>query len=153
VSIEVEGTAPCALPVAACWEKLCDLERAKHYVPGVRDVSFVTSARSGLGATRIAHGSAGDMYETVVEWNEGKGFTLALHRGERPPWPFREARFRYAIEPQGAATRIRLTMTVRFPFGIAGRALGALARPALAKNLATLARRVARHWETDAPVS
>ena len=154
MTLSVEGTAHTDLATDACWARLRELERAKHYVPGVTDVSFATDAREGLGTTRIAHGSAGDMHETVVEWDEGRGFTLVLHRGERPPWPFREARFRYAIAPDEGArgTRIRLAMTVRFPLGVAGRALEPFARPALARNLRELAARVARHWETDAPL-
>ena len=39
----------------------------------------------------------------MVEWEEGRGFIIRLHRGpEGPPVPFESANFRYWIEGENA---------------------------------------------------
>ena len=101
----VRAETRCVLRPSDCWEKLSDLSLAHHYVPGVKEIEWVSAGRTGIGATRIAHSSAGAMYETVVEWDEGSGFLLRLHRNHKPPRPMKEATFRYAIEPDGVSTR------------------------------------------------
>ena len=145
-SVRAEGRS--VLRTAECWEKLSDLSLARHYVPGVSEIEFLTPARSGLGASRIAHSSAGALHETVIEWNEGEGFLLRLHRGDKPPFPMKEATFRYAIEPDRAGTRIILTMTYAFGLGALGGLIERLARRPMQRNLDRIAERLARFWET-----
>ena len=60
----------------------------------------------------------------------------------------KEATFRYAIEPDGVATRISLTMTYDFGRGPLARLLEVLARRPVQKNLARIADRLPRFWET-----
>jgi hypothetical protein len=144
----VRAETRCVLRTSECWEKLSDLSLAKHYVPGVKEIEFVSQSRTNLGTSRIAHSSAGALQETVIEWNEGSGFLLRLHRGERPPRPMKEATFRYAIEPDGVGTRIVLTMTYAFGLGPLGRLLERLARRPMQRNVERIAERLARFWET-----
>ena len=115
----VQTHARCVLRPGDCWEKLSDLSLADRYVPGVKSVRFVSQNRTGHSTSRIVESSAGELQETVVEWNEGTGFLLRLHRGDGPPTPMREATFRYAIEPDGVTTRVVLTMTYAFGLGTA----------------------------------
>ena len=144
----VRAEARCVLRTSECWEQLSDLSRAPYYVPGVRSIEFLTEERTGVGASRIAHSSSGALHETVVEWNEGEGFLLRLHRGDKPPRPMKEATFRYAIEPDGVATRIVLTMTFAFGMGPLGALLERLARGPMQRNVDRIAERLARYWET-----
>ena len=88
----VRAAAPIGLPIDECWEKLRDLTRARDYVPGLTDCVVRTEQREGVGASRVVtHHQFGAMDETIVEWDEGKGFTVRLHKGEAPARPFREA--------------------------------------------------------------
>jgi hypothetical protein len=95
------------------WEKLQNLRLAHHYVPGVENVEMLTSRETGVGASRRIFQDSGDpLDETVVEWEEGRGFVIRLHRGaEGPPPPFERARFRYWIEKgEGEETHLSLTI-------------------------------------------
>jgi hypothetical protein len=90
----------------------------------------------------------------VTEWKEGEGFTIRLHRGARSPAPFREASFRYALVSAGpAATDIVTTMTYTLPLGGVGRLLDRwLLQRFVSGTVQDVAARLARHYETDAPV-
>ena len=105
------------------------------------DIEFVSQNRTGLGASRIAHSKLATLHETVVEWNEGRGFLLRLHRGDKSPRPWKDASFRYAIEPDGVATLIDLSMTYTFGFGPLAPLLERLARGPMQRNLDRLAAR------------
>jgi len=148
VTTTVRAESRCVLRTSDCWEQLRDLSLAKHYVPGVTEIEFVSSSRTGLGATRIAHSSAGALHETVVEWNDGEGFLLRLHRADGPPRPMKDAHFRYAIVPNGVATRIVLSMTYTFGAGPLGPLIERLARIPMQRNIDRIALRLARYWET-----
>lgn len=144
----VQSRSRCVLRPGECWEKLSDLSLADRYVPGVKGLHFVSQNRTGLGTSRVVESSAGALHETVIEWNEGSGFVLRLHRGEGPPRPMREATFRYAIEPDGVTTRVVLTMTYAFGLGPLGPLIERLARPAMQRNVDRIADRLVRFWET-----
>lgn len=113
------------LPRAEVWQRLRDLSIAHKYVPGLRDCRLTTEQKEGVGASRRVYASSGmELDETVVEWNEGKGFVIRLHDGAKPPPPiFTEARFHYILEDApGGKTIFRPTMTYTIKWG----ALGAL---------------------------
>jgi len=144
----VRAETRCVLRTSDCWDQLRDLSLAERYVPGVKSVQFVSQNRTGLGTSRIVESSAGALHETVIEWNEGAGFLLRLHRGEHPPRPMKAATFRYAIEPDGVSTRVVLTMQFAFALGPLGPLVERLARPAMQRNVDRIAERLVRFWET-----
>jgi hypothetical protein len=96
----------------AAWAKLRDLSLAPHYVPGLTGCQFHPGAIEGLGASRRVLRKGGQyLDESVVQWREGTGFVLRLHKGGNDsPFPFREASFSYALQPEGNVTRITLQM-------------------------------------------
>lgn len=96
----------------AAWTKLRDLSLAPHYVPGLTGCQFHPGATEGLGASRRVLRKGGQyLDESVVQWQEGKGFVLRLHKGGNDsPFPFRQASFSYALQAEGDATRITLQM-------------------------------------------
>ncbi|WP_207886594.1 SRPBCC family protein [Pseudomonas sp. 30_B] len=96
----------------AAWSRLRDLSLAPHYVPGLTGCEFHPGPRDGLGASRRVLMKRGFLDESVVEWREGQGLVLRLHRAEQgPPFPFREASFRYALHPEsGGRTRLSLSL-------------------------------------------
>ena len=154
---EVTARAPIALPIATCWEKLRDFSRALDYVPGLTSLEITTEASSGVGASRVVvHETTGAMNETITEWEEGRGFWMRLHRGERGPLPpLREARFHYGLEARGD-DRTQIVLTMRYVLGLGpiGALLDALfLRRTLEKNLRDTALALALNYETDARVT
>ena len=96
----------------AAWTKLRDLSLAPHYVPGLTGCQFHPGPTEGLGASRRVLRKGGQyLDESVMQWQEGTGFVLLLHKGSNgSPFPFREASFSYALQAEGIATRITLQM-------------------------------------------
>lgn len=114
------------LPPNQVWERLSDLSLAHNYVPGIIKTEIVTSEIQGVGTSRrVYQGRSRFLQETVIDWREGGGFTLRLHKGERDS-PFKNSRFDYHIEPNGDAqtqadaTKVILTMSYEPPLGIVG---------------------------------
>ena len=101
------------LPPQAAWAKLRDLSLAPHYVPGLTGCQFHPGATQGVGASRRVLRKGGQyLDESVVQWQEGTGFVLRLHKGGNDsPFPFRQASFSYALQAEGTATRITLQMS------------------------------------------
>lgn len=117
------------LPRQEVWQRLRDLGIAHKYVPDLRDCRMTTEQREGVGTSRRVYTTSGmEMDETVIEWNEGQGFVIRLHDGDKPPPPvFKEACFHYIIEDApGGSTRFLPTMTYTLKFGVLGRLLDAL---------------------------
>ena len=96
----------------AAWTKLRDLSLAPHYVPGLTGCQFHPGPTEGLGASRRVLRKGGQyLDESVMQWQEGTGFVLLLHKvSNGSPFPFREASFSYALQAEGIATRITLQM-------------------------------------------
>jgi hypothetical protein len=117
------------LPRSEVWQRLRDLTIPHKYVPGLRDCRMSTTQKEGVGASRRVFTTSGmEMDETVVEWNEGKGFVIRLHDGDKPPPPiFSEASFHYILEdaPNGQ-TKFLPTMTYTLKFGVLGSLLDTL---------------------------
>ena len=150
----VRASAPIPLPIEICWQNLRDLTRAKHYVPGLTDTVITTQYKEGLGASRVVtHRQFGEMDETVVEWDEGLGFTVRLHKGTRPARPFKEAFFRYEFESVPEGSEIHTSMTYTLPFGWLGRILDRLVfRRVFRQNVVDVAVCLAEHYRTGEPV-
>jgi hypothetical protein len=162
MSTTVRGAAAIPLPIPACWAKMRDLTRAKDYVPGLSDAVVTTALQEGVGASRIvSHRQFGDMNESVVAWDEGRGMTLRLHkidaRGDAPARPFAEAFFRYEFRPardgESSACEIHTALTYRLPFGLLGRIVDRLfLRRVFRRNVVDAAVSLAENYRTDRPV-
>lgn len=82
------------LSIADAWERLRDLSCPDMYVQGLTAVEITTEQRQGVGASRrVTQGKSFKLDETVTEWQQGKGFTLRLHRGEKTSIPLLTAHF------------------------------------------------------------
>jgi hypothetical protein len=82
---------------AQAWRHLEQFGQAHRYVPGVSATQITTDAKRGEGASRHIEQSLGGMDETVMNWNEGRGYTLRLHNGDANPLIFKEAQFLYRL--------------------------------------------------------
>ncbi|WP_372863086.1 SRPBCC family protein [Spongiibacter sp.] len=114
------------MPRELAWELLKDLSLAHHYVPGVLRCELHEGPRQGLGASRRVYQKMGRwMDETVTEWNEGSGFVIRLHRGDKgPSAPFKQAQFRYRLEDAGhGQTALTTSLVFDMRWGALGRSL------------------------------
>ena len=119
MSSEATARVVMNVPRDQAWEKLRDISQAHNYVPGIIKTEVTTSKTEGVGASRKVYQSeTKGLDETVIEWNEGQGFLIRLHRGEEgAPPPFKDASFRYRIEDAGngqTALTTSLIFTMRW---------------------------------------
>ncbi len=151
---EVSAMEIIDLPLPAAWEKLRDISRAHHYVPGIIDTKIVSDNTEGVGASRYVYRKP-DSYiqETVEEWNDGQGFLIRLHKGDRPAPPFKRAWFRYRLEgePQDR-TRLTTTMHFELPWGPLGRLLENRLAGYVEKTVADVALALKLYYERGEPI-
>lgn len=131
----------------ATWTKLRDLSLAPHYVPGLTGYQFHPGPQEGLGASRRVLRKGGQyLDESVVQWQEGTGFVLRLHKGSSDsPLPFRQASFSYALQPAGDGTRITLQMSYSLR---GGRLMEWLLAGAFNKVVRQIAENLKAYYET-----
>lgn len=117
---EVSSRVTMAIAKDDAWEKLRDLTLAHNYVPGLVKTEITTQQREGVGASRKVYQSeTKGINETVIEWQDGEGFLIRLHRGDKgAPPPFKEAFFRYHIAEGDVAGTTVLTTTMSYTMGM-----------------------------------
>jgi len=152
ISVEFEVE----LSLAEAWEHLQDLSQPDMYVQGLTAVEFTTEHRQGVGASRrVTQGKSFRLDETVTEWQEGKGFSLRLHRGEKTSIPLLSSHFfDYGLRENGG--RVFLYNQMRYQVGLGP--LGALLDKLLLRKLmrsqlrdVTLAQKI--YYETGQKVT
>ncbi|HQR04823.1 MAG: SRPBCC family protein [Proteobacteria bacterium] len=148
----IEAETVINIPVAQAWEKLRDLSVPQYYVSGLLKTTFNTAQKEGVGASRKVHMKNGMLLdETVIEWDEGRGFTIRLHKGDKPMMPlFREARFHYRLEDAGnGQTRFRPAMAFAMGGGFLGDLFfNLLVKKAMTGNLGQVATAMKHYYET-----
>ena len=143
------------LPRTAAWEKLRDISLAHHYVPGVVKTDIVSAEEEGVGASRYVYrNKISYIQETVVEWNEGQGFRIRLHKGDKPAPPFRNAWFRYALAEHGPQqSLLTVQLSYEMPWGGFGRWLGARMAGFVRSTIADVALSMKLYYETGEPTT
>jgi hypothetical protein len=142
---------PIALPREAVWQRLRDLTRAPLYVPNLTGVEITTTRREGIGASRRVFQKNGKtLDETVESWDEGYGFRLKLHDGDKPLAPFRQAWFDYRIADAADGGAIFTPALIYvMPWGVLGRVLDALfIRKFAVGNVRQVAVNFKKYYET-----
>jgi len=140
-----------ALPRTQIWAGLRDLSRAPLYVPNLTGSEFTTEQHEGVGTSRrVFQVKGAPLDETVVEWDDGFGFKLRLHNGDKPPAPFKEGWFDYRIaDAPNGGTYFRPALIYSIGGGIFGKLMDALVVKGFAlKNLRAVAENFKRHYET-----
>jgi hypothetical protein len=117
------------LDPARAWEKLRDFSAADNYVQGLTAVEITTESGEGVGASRrVYQGKRLALDETVTEWDEGQGFTIRLHRGEKGPVPpMSEAWFDYRLRQRDGKVYLHNSMRYEVGLGVLGRWLDRVA--------------------------
>lgn len=111
----VSGEVIINMPRVEAWTRLQDLSLAHHYVPGLISTEITTDQKTGVGASRrVYQATSKYLNETVVEWDEGHGFTIRLHNDDgNAPLPFQQAWFNYRLSDYGN-NQTRLNTGLRY---------------------------------------
>jgi hypothetical protein len=152
---EVSSQVVIDMPREQAWARLRDISLAHNYVPGIVRTEIVSPQTEGVGASRYVWRSARSyLQETVVEWREGEGFLIRLHKGDRPAPPFRSASFRYQLADHGPdQTLFTASLQYEMPWGALGSWLEKkLAKP-VAATVADVATAMKLYYETGEPTT
>lgn len=152
---EVSVSCELAMSRDAAWQRMRDLSIPHNYVPDVIRTEMLSDEKEGLGATRrVFMSETRWVDEKVIEWNEGGGFLIDLDPAPNTPFPFAEAKFRYALE-DGASAEVcvcRLSLHYRLKGSAPVAWLGGLAMGFLARNgLRKMCARLKAYYETGEP--
>lgn len=118
----VSVTISADIPKENAWQLLQDFSLPHNYVPGLAKTVIVSEVNRGLGAHREVHNVDGSFIEeTIVQWNEGSGFLINLHKDDQVMPPFKVAQFRYQLDDDAESrSRITLSMITQLPMGYVG---------------------------------
>jgi Polyketide cyclase / dehydrase and lipid transport len=138
------------IPRDAAWAKLRDISVAHYYVPGIVKTEIVSEQQEGLGASRYVYRNAKSyIQETVTEWNEGSGFLIKLHKGDKPAPPFKSASFTYLLEDgELGTTRFTASMEFELPWGGFGQWLEKRLAGFVGKTIADVALSMKLYYES-----
>jgi hypothetical protein len=143
------------MPRERAWEKLRDISLAHNYVPGIIRTAIVSEQREGVGASRHVYRNAKSyIQETVIQWDEGHGFLIRLHRGDKPAPPFRNAWFRYRLDDEGAdKTLFTASLEYELPWGALGAWLEKRMEKVVQATIDDVATAMKLFYETGQPTT
>jgi len=143
------------MPREQAWARLRDISLAHNYVPGIVRTEIVSARTEGVGASRYVWRSAKSyLQETVVEWHEGEGFLIRLHKGDKPARPFRSASFRYQLADHGLGqTLFTASLQFQMPWGALGNWLEKKMAKPVAATVADVAIAMKLYYETGEPTT
>jgi hypothetical protein len=155
MSQEVSAQTLIDIPLSEAWARLRDISLAHNYVPGIVNTVIVSDKKEGVGASRYVYrNSRSYIQETVEEWNEGTGFLIRLHNGDKPARPFRNAWFRYTLAEVGPSrTRFTASMVYEMPWGRFGDWLGEKMSGIVQSTIADVATAMKLYYETGNPTT
>jgi hypothetical protein len=139
------------IPLSEAWEKLKDISLAHNYVPGIIKTEIVSKQLQGVGASRYVYRNKSSyIQETVEEWQDGHGFLIHLHRGDKPAPPFKNAWFRYALKDLGSGqTELSTSLIYEMPWGRLGTWLGARMAKFVQSTIADVALSMKLYYERE----
>ena len=143
------------IPRAEAWDKLRDISLSHNYVPGIVKTEVVSQQTEGVGASRYVYRNRKSfIQETVVEWHEGQGFLIRLHKGDKPAPPFKNAWFHYQLADEGPQqTLFTASLEFEMPWGGLGQWLGKKLEKVVGDTVADVALSMKLYYETGEPTT
>ncbi|MEM7031078.1 MAG: SRPBCC family protein [Chloroflexota bacterium] len=139
----------------AVWDIIADFGGVYRYSPGVKQSHTLSSQNQGVGADRICHlAPAGNIQERILEWNEGKDYTLEIYQGKGAP-PFKTAQATLSVEPApNGGTIATGTLRYKMKYGPIGALMDAVMfGPFLQKGFSGLLAGLKHYAETGEEVA
>jgi hypothetical protein len=118
-------------PRADAWAVLSDLNGYGDHAPNLSKTEVV--AGSGEGAVRRCYNNAGQGWsETCTLWQPGRRYVMEVDTSDYP-YPTSVFRGTFDVDDAGNGSVIRVRFDYKVKGGPAGRVLGLLMRPVLAR--------------------
>lgn len=111
-------------PVERVWGVLSDLAAIRHWVGAIQH-AYCPGAHRGVGAVRVCELGKARVEETIVEWDEGRGFK---YRGVGAPM-LSSASNAWTVAAHGDQTLVTSIAEATLKGGALGQALELLAKP------------------------
>ena len=155
MSRKVSSATVLDMPRSQAWDRLRDISLAHNYVPGIVNTRIVSEQAEGPGASRYVYRNAKSyIQETVVEWEEERGFLIRLHRGEKPAAPFRNAWLRYLLADEGEGkTLFTATLEFEMPWGALGQWLEKRMEKIVRSTITDVVTSMKLYYETGQPTT
>lgn len=155
MTTEVSAQVIIDLPRTAAWDKLRDITLAHNYVPGIVKTEVVSEQSEGVGASRYVYrNKTSYIQETVTQWNEGSGFLIRLHKGDKNAPPFKNAWFRYELADHDAEkTLFTASLGYEMPWGGLGAWLGKKMEKFVQATVADVATAMKLYYESGEPTT
>jgi ribosome-associated toxin RatA of RatAB toxin-antitoxin module len=119
-------------PRERVWEIISDAAGLAHHAPNLSASEVI--AGEGEGMTRRCYNHAGTGWsETCTLWQPGQRYTMEVDTSDYP-YPLRVMRGTWAVEDEGRGARIRLRYEFEPRYGVIGRGLAVLMRPAFSRT-------------------
>ncbi|MCJ8324168.1 MAG: SRPBCC family protein [Rhizobiales bacterium] len=117
--MRIERTVEINAPIDQVWSKISNLADIQNWTKAVKESHFHTKIERGIGAGRTCDVPGfGTLVENVLEWEEGKSFTLSL---EGLPFFIKEASGGWSLEELGPnLTRGTTKIDIETKFGPIG---------------------------------
>ncbi|MGI9277327.1 MAG: SRPBCC family protein [Endozoicomonas sp.] len=144
------------MPIEEAWENLRNFTLAPNYVPNLTGCDLHPGPSEGMGASRRVFQKNGKFLdETVVRWEEGQGFVIRLHEGDKgAPAPFNNANFTYRLKRIGSTTELTTSMSYDLRGGTAGKLFDKLLmNRVFRKVVGQIAENLKEFYETGKPTN
>ena len=126
-------------PTGKIWEAIADFGGVYKWSPVISKSYSTTEANGGVGAGRHCDTSFGALKEQIVEWEEGRSFTI----DGKTVLPMKYVRHHFSLSPTGNGTAVTGWLDFQMKFAPVGALLDKLVlrrefRKALIRGLAGL---------------
>lgn len=142
-------------PAGRVWEVLADFGGVYRYNPNVASSHATSETRQGVGASRHCDltTSGVTLEERIVEWTEGESYLVDIYGGSKVP-PFKQARARLAVRPDGEGAIVTGTLEYSLKFGPVGALMDRLlVAPRFSKAWTRMLAGLKHYTETGQEVS
>ncbi len=113
-------------PKDQVWQVLKEVGDIAKFHPLIKKSFATTDTKSGMRARRTCELlPMGQMLEEVVQWEEGKSFTMEVIGGKMLP-PHYFMRGTIELSDMGSQTKASFTFSYKLKFGVLGRLMNAL---------------------------
>lgn len=114
---EIQSQITINKPKDKVWAILSDLTAMGNYMPGIDEVHFTSDEKRGMGAARHCTFDDGiELFERVIDWNDGHGYTLETTKFVKVP--MRANQITFGLTSNNGHTVVTQSMRYQMKGGI-----------------------------------